>query len=639
MRRSPSNDSEGFGAETRPFGTLASGGRTTPLYPYGAGMFGAGCNMSFRRSFALELGGFDEALDTGAPLPGGGDLDMLHRVVRNDGVLIYDPRAVVFHRHRDTDSALLRQYESWGRAFMAFVAKTYRDDPPGRPRLRRLVLWWFRTQAVALREARDVGDPGDERLVRAQLSGGVRGLLGEYGRSVRRQRRLRPREKRPVVGLLPWGDSIEDYLEPIGLDVDAFARRVDGGWLFGYVEALRRVGVDTVIVCWSRRVARPVRRIHEPSGAAMWVLPTPKTYRLARRFLADPYAWDRRSAIGSGPAWRRGAGLVARVAAPYLSTPPWSLLRTIRREHCDVILCQEYEEGRFDVSVGVGRMAGLPVYATFQGGDHTRTRLERWVRPHSLRAAQGYIVGAEGEARRLGSRYGVPSSRIARIPNPLDVEGERSLSRLDARQALRIPPETRVAIWHGRVDIYSKGLDVLIDAWPLVVKNSPGPVLLLLVGTGVDAPALRQRLQELDPVEIQWRDEYVLDRDLIHRYLRAADVYVCPSRHEGFPVAPIEALAAGLPVVASDASGLAEILGRGTTRPGVIVPINDPDALADALGSLLFDDALREQVAGSAVAQARRFSSDVVGRELRAFLFPDRPTEPDSSQPLAHGVH
>ena len=140
-------------------------------------------------------------------------------------------------------------------------------------------------------------------------------------------------------------------------------------------------------------------------------------------------------------------------------------------------------------------------------------------------------------------------------------------------------------------------------------------------------------------MEIQWRDEYVLDRDLIQRYLRAADVYVCPSRHEGFPVAPIEALAAGLPVVASDASGLEEILGSGTTRPGVIVPINDPDALADALGSLLLDDALREQVAGGAVAQARRFSSDVVGRELRAFLFPDRPTGPDSSQPLAHGVH
>ena len=56
--------------------------RGTALYPFGAGIFGAGCNMAFRRAVLEELGGFDEALDTGRPLPGGGDLDMFFRVVR-----------------------------------------------------------------------------------------------------------------------------------------------------------------------------------------------------------------------------------------------------------------------------------------------------------------------------------------------------------------------------------------------------------------------------------------------------------------------------------------------------------------------------------------------------------------------------
>ena len=53
-----------------------------PYYPCGAGIFGAGCNMAFRRDVLLALGGFDEALDTGAPLPGGGDLDIFYRLLR-----------------------------------------------------------------------------------------------------------------------------------------------------------------------------------------------------------------------------------------------------------------------------------------------------------------------------------------------------------------------------------------------------------------------------------------------------------------------------------------------------------------------------------------------------------------------------
>ena len=80
------------------------------LYPGGAGSFGAGANMCFRTRMLAALGGFDEALDTGAWVPGGGDLDMFYRVIRAGYPLVYEPRFLVFHEHRREMAALSRQY-------------------------------------------------------------------------------------------------------------------------------------------------------------------------------------------------------------------------------------------------------------------------------------------------------------------------------------------------------------------------------------------------------------------------------------------------------------------------------------------------------------------------------------------------
>jgi GT2 family glycosyltransferase len=162
-----------------------------PLYPCGAGMFGAGCNMVLRRDVALALGGFDEALDTGPPLPGGGDLDVFYRLVRAGHPLVYEPRLLVFHKHRRGREALRRQYRTWGEGLMAFVTKTYAADPPQRSKLRRLVRWWFAEELRELRRSLRGASPLDPDLVLAETIGGAAGLMGAYRRSVRRMRRRR----------------------------------------------------------------------------------------------------------------------------------------------------------------------------------------------------------------------------------------------------------------------------------------------------------------------------------------------------------------------------------------------------------------------------------------------------------------
>jgi glycosyltransferase involved in cell wall biosynthesis len=162
-----------------------------PLYPCGSGIFGAGCNMAFRREVLLKIGGFDDALDTGAPLPGGGDLDIFYRVVRAGYPLVYEPRYLVFHQHRQELAKLRRQYWSWGLGFMAFVIKSYQSDPSERSQFRRLIRWWFNYQFRQLKQSIKGQNPLPVSMVLAELWGGIVGILGEYPRSLKRVEQIR----------------------------------------------------------------------------------------------------------------------------------------------------------------------------------------------------------------------------------------------------------------------------------------------------------------------------------------------------------------------------------------------------------------------------------------------------------------
>jgi len=162
-----------------------------PLYPAGIGIIGTGANMAFRKDMLERIGGFDEALDTGASLPGGGDLDMFYRMIRSGNSIIYEPSYLAFHQHRREISALRRQYRSWGLGMMAFVAKAYRADTGEREKLRRLVAWWLRYQMRLLIRGLKGQKEYRADFIFAELMGGVFGLCGEYSRSLRRIHSIR----------------------------------------------------------------------------------------------------------------------------------------------------------------------------------------------------------------------------------------------------------------------------------------------------------------------------------------------------------------------------------------------------------------------------------------------------------------
>jgi glycosyltransferase involved in cell wall biosynthesis len=429
------------------------------------------------------------------------------------------------------------------------------------------------------------------------------------------------------IALLPWGDLIEDFLDGIGVSLEDFSAKMTGGWLFGYVEALRLRGIQCSIFCFSARVAGTVHRVHPATGATIVLLRAPAAYRRLRREMKDPYGWTAEAMFGSASELSRQCGRLVRHVAPYLATPVMALRQAVRHAGCNAILCQEYESPRFDAAVIVGGLLRIPVYATFQGGNWHRSRMERYLRPLTLRRCAGLIIGSSVEAARVRERYGTPSERISRIFNPLDLSEWHPGSRQDARRKLGISDTTRVAVWHGRVDIPRKGLDVLLEAWRLICSQRPeGDILLLLIGSGRDADQLDDEIRHTAVPHVRWIRNYILDRAGIRQYLSAADVYVFPSRHEGFPVAPLEAMACGLPVVAASAPGVADIFDEGEHSGGLVVPAGNAIALGQNLGRLLDDEWAARILGVRARARvARAFSLETVGAQLQELI---RPAEP-----------
>lgn len=397
-----------------------------------------------------------------------------------------------------------------------------------------------------------------------------------------------------------------------------------GGWLFGYIDALKQVGVQTVVFCVSARVTEPTRYTHKPTGATLCILPAPAIHTRVRRSLHN------QATQASTSRWRRPLLAGLNDLAPYLATPLGLLAQELRRDRCQVILCQEYEYARFDGCVLLGKLLRLPVFATFQGGDFQLSRFEAPLRLLTLNACDGLIVATQTEMQRLQMRYGIPASKIAQIFNPLDLSlwrgnnapTETLHQRLQTRSELGIARDAQVVIYHGRIEMHRKGLDILLEAWAKLNRDRPDHNrCLLLVGTGSDADQLSQRIATLELANVIWVKEYILDRTMMRRYLLAADVYTLPSRHEGFPVAPIEAMACGLPVVATDAPGVPDILAEGEQFGGVVVPRENSTALADAIARVLSNSDWRQHLGKCARQRAETsFSLESVGQQLKALI-------------------
>ncbi len=176
--------------------------------------------------------------------------------------------------------------------------------------------------------------------------------------------------------------------------------------------------------------------------------------------------------------------------------------------------------------------------------------------------------------------------------------------------------EAGYLLYFGRLDWFQKGLDTLLDAAAMVLGERPG-LELRVAGRGKDLERCRARASELG-IAARVRFLGAVSEAERQTLFAGANVLLMPSRFEGFGMVAAEAMAAGVPLVATEAGSLPEVVSP--PGGGVLVPPSDPVALAAAASRLLEDPAARRALGTSARQEAERFRWAAVARDHLHFL-------------------
>ncbi|MCL3819370.1 glycosyltransferase family 4 protein [Aeromicrobium wangtongii] len=188
-------------------------------------------------------------------------------------------------------------------------------------------------------------------------------------------------------------------------------------------------------------------------------------------------------------------------------------------------------------------------------------------------------------------KMGVLPQRMVTVPNGVHPR-TWAPGRSAARSELGLGPDQPVVITVGRLTVM-KGHRYLVDAVPLLLRRFPD-LVVVIVGEGHLRSALEEQAERLG---VAHAVRFVGHRADARGLLDAADVFVLPSRHEGMPLAALEAMDAGLPVVGTRVIGTSEAVADGIS--GRLVPPGRPAALAVALDELLSEPALRRRMAAA----------------------------------------
>lgn len=310
---------------------------------------------------------------------------------------------------------------------------------------------------------------------------------------------------------------------------------------------------------------------------------------------------DRLGAVGipsiSIPSLGRDIGLAADWRAAR------ELIRTLRTDRPDVLHLNSSKIGLLGALAG--RIVGVPrIVFTAHGWPHRESRFFIWKAAAWVGSWKTVLLSHRTIAVSDRDYRSAPSlflkKKLVRIHNGLGSFDLLPRNEARATLATLAPNLSNFSTWLlMNAELHrNKGIDIAIRALAKLNQNTA----LIVCGEGEERKRLETLAQECGVSDRVFLLGFI---ENARKHLRAADLYLMPSRKEGLPIALLEAGEASLPVVAARTGGIPEVVQDGVT--GILVPVADQDALAEALTSLL-SDPVRSAALGEALYE--RVSKD-----------------------------
>jgi glycosyltransferase involved in cell wall biosynthesis len=289
--------------------------------------------------------------------------------------------------------------------------------------------------------------------------------------------------------------------------------------------------------------------------------------------------------------YQRSAGLLVNSFKMLIGL--FHLWRLLSRERFDVI--EAFTPDGNLIALPLAWLLRIPVrIATHHGMIENLPRWRTVMHAFLINSGIASVLVAVSRRTKKRALYeGVDPDRIVVIQNGVELVNLSLINRSEARAEAGTGGDDLFLMSVGRL-AYQKAHEILVQSMPAVLKEYPN-VKLGIFGDGF----LRSQLESQIRIMGLANSIRIFGiREDIDRFLVAADVFVLPSRWEGLPIALLEAMSAGLPVVATAVEGVDEVVVQG--EQGLLVPTEDSAALAEAMLKLLGNPELRQRMGNSA---------------------------------------
>lgn len=302
-----------------------------------------------------------------------------------------------------------------------------------------------------------------------------------------------------------------------------------------------------------------------------------------------------RPATGAVAGWLRDAGVPVHdlgMCCKYDLRARGRLVDLLRRERIGLLHAHLFHANVLGRSAA--RKAGVRCVGTAHVAERRFMPWRFWLERRALGTDGLLVCVSEAVKTFMQERAGIPPQQLRVIHNGIDLSRFEAWAaperRREARGALRkaigASEFAEVAMAVGRLEP-QKNYPHLLAAWAKLCgrpKQGLRDRSLVIVGDGSQRETLKAQVRQLD---VERSVHWLGHRDDVPALLAGADAFVLSSSYEGFGLVIVEAMAAGLPVVATAVDSVPEVLGGETSGSGVLVPPGDPSALASAMEKLL----------------------------------------------------